>query len=216
MTQLLAAVADPNAQNPELAEVFVSYSRRDLPFAEQLTLALEDRGFDAIVDNQDIDAAEAWKDRLGDLLLRCDSVVFVLSEHSVASSVCGWEVDEAIRLSKRVIPVVPTRLTVSPPEPLAALNYIHFYPEEKVPGSGFYDGVLKLERALQVDLVWLREATNLLEAATAWNQSGRHDDRLLRGAALADLDHRRKGAVEIAARRRRSDGREEVKERIRL
>jgi len=39
-----------------------------LAFADQLVLALEDKGFDALLDRHDIDAAEKWKDRLGALL----------------------------------------------------------------------------------------------------------------------------------------------------
>ena len=39
-------------------KIFVSYSRVDVAFADQLVVALEDRGFDAIPDQHDIDAAE--------------------------------------------------------------------------------------------------------------------------------------------------------------
>jgi len=83
-----------------------------------------------------------------------------------------------------MIPVVPAPVEgVEPPRQLVDLNYVFFYPEPTVPGSGFYDGAIK--RALRVDLVWLREATRLSEAA-AWIANGRGEDRLLRGAALEE------------------------------
>ncbi len=51
-----AAPASPS----ERLKVFVSYSRIDLDFADQLVFALEDKGFDALVDRHDIDAAAAY------------------------------------------------------------------------------------------------------------------------------------------------------------
>lgn len=165
-------------------KVFVSYSRADIDFADQLVLALEDKGFDPILDRHDIDAAEKWKDRLGALIFGCDTVVFVLTDTSAASNICQWEVEEAARIGKRMIPVVPRSADgVAPPPALSELNYIHFYTTPAIPGSGFYDGVQKLTRALQVDLDWLRRQTRLAEQAGEWSRT-RSDDLLLRGVAL--------------------------------
>ena len=70
----------------ESLKVFVSYSRADLAFADQLVRILEDRGFEPRIDRHDIDPGEKWKDRLGALLFECDKVVFVLTRHSAL----GW------------------------------------------------------------------------------------------------------------------------------
>jgi hypothetical protein len=165
-------------------KVFVSYARADLDFVDQLVLALEDKGFEALIDRHNIDAAENWQDRLSALIAMSDTVVFVLSPKLATSTICQWEVTEAAKQSKRLIPIVATALknTDAPPE-LSALNYIHFYKDETVPGSGFYDGVRKLERALKVDLGWLRLQTRLAEDTGEWQQS-KSDDKLLRGASL--------------------------------
>lgn len=165
-------------------KVFVSYARADLDFVDQLVLALEDKGFSALIDRHNIDAAERWQERLSALIASSDTVVFVLSPTSAASKICQWEVSEAVKLGKRLIPVVPVALKkAAPPAELAALNYIHFYKDDAVPGSGFYDGVRKLERALTVDLGWLRLQTRLNEDAAEWLPA-RADDRLLRGSSL--------------------------------
>ena len=55
--KLLAAVT----RAPDKLKVFVSYSRADLEFALQLVLALQDRGFEPLLDRRSIDAAEEWK-----------------------------------------------------------------------------------------------------------------------------------------------------------
>ena len=59
--------------------MLVSYSRRDVDFADQLVHVLADRGFEVVIDRKDIDAAERWKERLGQLILQSDIIVFVLS-----------------------------------------------------------------------------------------------------------------------------------------
>jgi hypothetical protein len=50
------------------AKVFVSYSRKDLDFAQMLVGALAERGFDAFLDKTDIAPGEPWKERLAALI----------------------------------------------------------------------------------------------------------------------------------------------------
>ena len=81
-------------------KVFISYSRRDLAFADQLVAVLEFQGFDIIIDRKGIYGAENWEKRLGQLILAADTVVFVLSPDSAVSKTCAWEVEEAARREK--------------------------------------------------------------------------------------------------------------------
>lgn len=186
---IVASVAFGAAGIEDRMKVFVSYSRDDVDFADQLVLALEDRGFQPILDRHSIDAAENWRERLGALILSADAVAFLLTERSAASPVCLWEVEEAKRLGKRMIPILPRELNgVKPPETLADLNYIHFYREAAIPGSGVYQGLRKLEHALRTDLSWLRTQTRFSERAADWNKRGRAEDGalLLLGSTLTE------------------------------
>ena len=86
--------------------VFISYSRDDLKFADQLDAALSDVcGFECVIDRHGISGGEDWKRRLGNLISEADTVVFVLSPTSARSDICTWEVEEAARLGKRILPV---------------------------------------------------------------------------------------------------------------
>jgi hypothetical protein len=58
--------------------VFLSYSRDDLSFADQLEAALLSHRYVAI-DRQGISGGEDWKARLGGLIRDADTVIFVLS-----------------------------------------------------------------------------------------------------------------------------------------
>lgn len=166
--------------------VFISYSRDDLDFSDQLDAALRLTGFDTTLDRHGISGGEDWKSRLGNLIRDADTIAFVLSPSSARSEICAWEVAEATRLGKRIIPVPCRPLgDISPPPQLADLNYIFFYPEPKLPGSGFGSGLTRLVTALNTDLEWLREHTRYLQRATEWDAGGRPANRLLSGADIA-------------------------------
>lgn len=174
-----------DAQGGEKLGVFISYSRDDLVFADQLDATLKIGGFDTRIDRTGIHGGEKWELRLGTLIRDADTVVFVLSPSSAGSKVCEWEVRESVRLGKRIIPVACRPLDgASPPSDLAAINYIYFYSEPDKPGSGFGAGLLELVTALKTDLDWLREHTRLLQRASEWDAMGRTESRLLFGDSI--------------------------------
>jgi hypothetical protein len=74
------------------AKVFLSYSRKDIAFVDQLDTALRGRGFEALIDRSDIYAFEEWWQRIEALIARADTVVFVLSPNAVTSDVALKEV----------------------------------------------------------------------------------------------------------------------------
>ena len=184
-------VAPQQASRPDSADrgklrVFISYSRDDLYFANQLDAALKAYDFECFID-QGIPGGEEWKQRLGNLIRDADTVVFVLSPTSARSEICAWEVEEAARLGKRILPVNCLPLKgVSPPPRLRDLNYIFFYEDPKVKDSGFGTGLKSLVEALNTDFDWLREHTRYLQRATEWDRGGRPANRLLSGHDIAE------------------------------
>lgn len=139
------------------SHVFISYSRKDTGFADNLVCALQKRRFDAYLDRKDILPGEPWKERLGKLIEAADTVVFLLSPNSIKSKICAWEVDEAERLAKRVLPAVCRPVvTREVPGRLARLNWIDFSP------AGSFDAKLtELEHALQTNIEWFREQMSM-------------------------------------------------------
>jgi tetratricopeptide (TPR) repeat protein len=188
-----ADIAAPQqASRPDPADkgklrVFISYSRDDLEFANQLDAALNACGFECVIDRQGISGGEDWKRSLGSLISEADTVIFVLSPTSARSEICAWEVEEATRLGKRILPVNCRPLEgASPPPRLRDLNYIFFYADPKVSDSGFGTGLASLVAALNTDFDWLREHTRYLQRATEWDRGGRPANRLLSGDDIAE------------------------------
>ena len=127
----------PDSPDRGKLRVFISYSRDDLDFADQLDAALDACGFECVIDRHGISGGEDWKRRLGNLISEADTVVFVLSPTSARSEICAWEVEEAARLGKRILPVNCRQLEgTNPPPRLRDLNYIFFYEDPKAAGFG--------------------------------------------------------------------------------
>src|SRR5271166_6182847 len=82
----------PASSDKGKLRVFISYSRDDLKFADQLDMALSAYGFECLIDRHAISGGEDWKRRLGNLISEADTVVFVLSPSSARSPICDWEV----------------------------------------------------------------------------------------------------------------------------
>ncbi|MBI1340492.1 TIR domain-containing protein [bacterium] len=166
----------------ERIKVFVSYSRTDKEFADDLVIGLQACGFEAYIDREDIAAGEDWAARLGGLIAAADTVVYVLSPDSLSSEHCAWEVGESLRLNKRLLPVVwrPIPDGAAPPE-LSRLNYIHFTGE----GRSVVAGLGDLAAALRVDIEWIREHTRLGALAARWQARNRSSELVLRGSELA-------------------------------
>ena len=121
-------MAEAQERLGERPKVFISYSRADgRPLAEELVPALQAAGFEPYLDKHDIEKAVEWEDRLGGLILKADSVVFIISPASVGSPRCQWEVDRAVDLGKRLIPVQWIKVDEAEvPERLRRLNYVIF------------------------------------------------------------------------------------------
>jgi WD40 repeat protein len=166
------------------ARIFISYSRRDMAFANQLEAALKVRGFEPLIDRTEIYAFEDWWERIEALIGRSDTVVFVLSPDAVASDVALKEVAHAASLNKRLAPIVCRSIEDGAvPEELRRLNFIFFDDP-----SRFEVSADLLAEALQTDIGWIRQHTEFGEAARRWSVTGRPSGLLLRSPALEDAE----------------------------
>src|SRR5208282_3045186 len=108
-------------------KVFISYSRKDEWFAQDLVAGLEAAGFEALLDRHEFAPGEDWEMRLGRLLEAADTIVIVISPDSITSERCAWEVERTAALRKRLLPIVWRRVDESLiPTHLKQLNYIFF------------------------------------------------------------------------------------------
>jgi hypothetical protein len=71
------------------AKVLISHSRKDMPFADRLDDALKTRGFDVFIDRSAISDLEDWRKRIRSLIVKTDTMVFILSPDALLSKECN-------------------------------------------------------------------------------------------------------------------------------
>jgi formylglycine-generating enzyme required for sulfatase activity len=164
--------------------VFISYSRKDMAFADELEAALKARDFEVLIDREEIYAFEDWWKRIEALIGSADTVVFALSPDAVQSDVALKEVARAASLNKRFAPIVCRRVEDSGvPEALRRLNFIFFDDPAQ-----FEVSVDKLTEALRTDIGWIRRHTEFGQAARRWVEEGGADGLLLRPPVLEQAE----------------------------
>jgi formylglycine-generating enzyme required for sulfatase activity len=176
----MAAEATHAPDHKPKAKIFISYSRKDMSFADRFDAALKARGFEPLIDREEIYAFEDWWKRIQALIGRADTVVFVLSPDAVQSEVALKEVAYAASLNKRFAPIVCRRVEDSAvPDALRRLNFIFFDDPER-----FEVSADTLANALESDINWIRQHTEFGEAERRWSSAGRPNGLLLQSPTL--------------------------------
>jgi hypothetical protein len=181
---MISSAVEENGHETK-AKVFISYSRKDMAFADQLDAALKARGFEPLIDRTDIYAFEEWWKRVEDLIERADTIVFVLSPDALKpGSVALKEVAFAASLNKRFAPIVFRQVEDKDvPEALAKLNFIFF-----VDAACFELNTDELAEALETDIGWIRHHTEFGEQARRWVLAKYPNGLLLRSPVLEDAE----------------------------
>lgn len=160
--------------------IFLSYSRRDLEATDVLVDALERSGFEVLIDRRDLPYGEEWQAELADFIRNSDTVIWLVSSHSLSSQWVNWELGEVQRLNKRLVPVAigPFDWDAVP----QALGKLHILPAEGVFDiNAHYSSLVD---TLLADYDWIKQHSRLGDRAHEWVLSGRRKELLLRGSAL--------------------------------
>ena len=102
----------------------------------------------------------------------------VVSAHSAASEECRRELEHALVLGKRIVPVLLAD-TADASEELASRQYV-----DMRDGVGEGAALTELVAAIATDLDWVKGHTHWLQAALRWEAADRDRGLLLRGSDL--------------------------------
>jgi WD40 repeat protein len=122
--------------------------------------------------------ASEWREELAAGVRSTHTFVPLLSPSWVASDYCRWELEQAVELGKRLVPVVIEDVDAVPEE-LGSRQYV-FMRE----GDDFDQALGTLTEALGTDLEWVKEHRHWLMEALRWDDEGRDRSLLLRGRDL--------------------------------
>lgn len=167
-----------------MADVFISYSRKDKDFVHQLHEALAAQQRNTWVDWEDIPATADWWKEVTTGIEQADAFVFIISPDSVRSQVCRNEIEYAVANNKRFIPLLHREVTDPADQAvmhpvISSHNWIYFRPTDN------FDTAFKLLiNALDIDLSNARAHTRLLVRAKEWQTDNQNSSLLLQGDDL--------------------------------
>jgi WD40 repeat protein len=169
---------------PSLADVFISYSRRDTPFVQRVAGSLEARGKTTWLDTEAIADAEVFPQAIQNAIEASDAFLFVITPASVASGYCDQEVTYARELEKRIVPVLRVAVPDDDvPQEIRRRNWIPFTEDDD-----FDVALERVVRALDTDLELRKEHTRWLTKSLEWQTRGRDRSLLLRGSELREAE----------------------------
>lgn len=158
-----------------MSSVFISYKRIDQDFVRNLHKELTERQIDVWVDFEDIPLTTEWWEEITLGIEQADVFIFVISPESVTQSpVARMEIDHAVRLNKKLIPILYRPLTT--PEMWEALHpalkshqQLDFSKAES-----FAAGFAQLLEGITSDVDYVRNHTRYLQRAREWEKAN-HD-----------------------------------------
>src|SRR3954452_12748549 len=89
-----------------MADLFVSYSRKDKEFVRRLVDGLTGRDKDVWIDWEDIAPTADWQAEIDAGIDGSDSFAFVITPDSLGSRVCEHELRHAVEHGKRIVPLL--------------------------------------------------------------------------------------------------------------
>lgn len=103
-------------------KVVFSYSRKDSLKVRGLVDSLRSQGIDPFLDIEDIPPGVDWEKCLEQAISNAYAILFALSESSLASPICQWELQIAIDAEVAIIPVVFNQEDLVIPDDLKVLK----------------------------------------------------------------------------------------------
>lgn len=177
-----------------MSDVFISYARKDNQdgFVTRLFEALERHQFDAWMDKQDIPPAVDFLKEIYPAIDAADTFLFIISPNSAASEYCLKELERALQLNKRLIPILRRETNSDRVHPkLRALNWIFATHDEDFETAG----QMLMETLRAGDQDYLQMHTRLIRRALDWEKKGRTNSYLLTGAGIIEAENWLTGGV---------------------
>jgi TIR domain-containing protein len=163
-----------------MADVFVSYSRRDSEFVGRVVESIEQRGKETWLDTEGLVDGEVFPAAIRRAIEQADTFLFVISPAAVESPFCESEVGYARDLRKRIVPVLRAPVPDHDlPAEIRDRNWIPFTERDAFDAS-----MQRLLAALDRDPDHVRAHTRWLVKALEWDSEGRDKSLLLRGSEL--------------------------------
>ncbi len=171
--------------NNLMTQVFLAHAEKDAEVMEKIRHSLRRECFTVWTNKTDIQTGEAFEEAIKRGIEEADNVVYLLSPDSLKSEYCQQELEYALSLNKRIIPILVRETPfIQVPPALRDLQYIDL--SDNVREEDYQLDESQLLRILRQDADYYNEHKMLLTKAFKWERQHRNPSILLRGY---NLDH---------------------------
>ncbi|HBB31158.1 MAG TPA: type IV secretion protein Rhs [Cyanobacteria bacterium UBA8803] len=175
-----------NANNL-MTQVFLSYADEDRETMEKIRNSLRRESITVWTNKTDIQTGEPFEEAINRGIEQADNLVFLLSPDSVKSTYCQQELDLALSLSKRIIPLLVRETDPNQvPSALRALQYINL--TDNVKEDDYLLDESQLLKIFHQDAAYYNEHKILLTKALKWKRQNENPSILLRGYNLRSAE----------------------------
>jgi len=183
---------------PTPHDVFISYGRKDSKdFAIKLHDRLVQEKFKVWFDLDDMPPAVEFQTEINQAIETSHHFIFIIAPHAVKSKFCRQEIDLAVQLNKRIIPIMylpPKDCWDKMPPVLNQLDQLFFRKDKLEKGEiDFEEKFAYLVSALRRDAEVIKQHTRLLMAALYWEKNRSTENLLI-------ADERKQAEVWLKAR----------------
>ena len=171
-----------NGQNL-MTDVFLSYSEQDILMMEKVRNRLRREGLTVWTNKTDIQTGEAFQAAIDQGIEQADTIVYLISPDAIASHYCQQEVNFALSLNKRIIPLLVKEIDVEQLQPeLRSLQYIDL--SDNQVEQDYQQDESQLIRILRQEAAYYQAHKILLTKALKWKRQNANPTVLLRGYNL--------------------------------
>lgn len=172
------------------SDVFISYRRKNLEFAQKLETAFKNEGFEVWIDSEDI--APASPEYMVDIkkgIEGADVVIPIFSPDYFESDICKEELQYAADNHKRIIPIVYKEGFDSSlmPDSVGKVNWVYFCPHLK-DENDFDTAFPKLMKGILLNHDYARMHTQYLIRTNEWLEHERNESYLLDGDEISKAE----------------------------
>ena len=169
--------------NNLMTQVFLSYADEDQATMEKIRNSLRRESITVWTNTTDIKIGEEFQQAINRGIEQADNVVYILSPDSINSNYCQQELDLALYLNKRIIPLLVQKTEEKQiPSQLRSLQYIDL--TDNVKEENYLLDESQLLKILHHDAAYYNEHKIFLTKALKWQQQQNNPSILLRGYNL--------------------------------
>lgn len=173
--------------NNLMTQVFLSYADEDRGTMEKIRNSLRRESITVWTNLTDIQTGEEFGEAINQGIEQADNLVYLLSPESVKSTYCQQELELALSLNKRIIPVLVRQTEPDAiPQVLRDLHYIDL--TDNVKEEDYLLDESQLLRILHQDEEYYNEHKMLLTKALKWKRQNDNPSILLRGYNLRSAE----------------------------